>query len=68
MFYPEKAQEWIEKNKLRFVCLLLALVYLTTPVLGFDNPLEQAVEWVINLWSGKQVDLSPDFLDPLADH
>jgi len=57
---------WLKANRLKFCLILgmLALVYLSLPFLGEDNKLEQAVEWVIQLWTGKDIDLTPTFETP----
>ena len=29
-------------------------------MIGYDNPLEQSIEWLIEVWSGAELDLTPD--------
>lgn len=66
---------WIKSNRLKFLALgcLLFVAYGSMLAFGFDNPLEQAIEWVINAWTGRTIDLSPEFLQAhpapeLLDH
>lgn len=43
--------------------ILLLLVYITLPWLGYDNPLEEAVQNLINSWLGQDIDLTPEMLE-----
>ena len=66
---------WIKDNRLKFLALgwLIVIAYGSMLAFGYDNPLEQAIEWVIQVWTGRDVDLSPEFLQnhpapELPDH
>jgi len=68
----KKILAFFKNNKFEsFVMVaLVTFVYVTMPFLGYDNPLEQAVEWVIKVWSGAEVELSPEALEehlPIED-
>jgi hypothetical protein len=59
-----KLLDWIKGNKLKFMLLtaLIVINYAIMPFLGYDNPLEEASEWVIKVWTGVDIELSPDII------
>lgn len=59
-----KILDWLKSHKLKFMLLMSLIVinYALIPSFGYDNPLEQAIEWVIKKWTGVDVDLTPDII------
>lgn len=67
-----KTLDWLKRNKLKFsiILALIVIAYVSLPFLGYDNPLEQSVEWVIKTWTGAEIELTPEVITdriPLQD-
>jgi|GEM_PF-6433716 len=60
----DKFIDFFGVNKVKFLLLsyLIFITYISLPFLGYDNPLEQAVEWVIKAWTGVDVELTPEVI------
>lgn len=41
---------------------MIIINYAFVPFLGYDNPLEQGIEWIIKAYSGVDVDLTPEII------
>lgn len=59
-----KILDWLKRNRLKFsiITALIIVTYASLPFLGYDNPLEQAVEWVIKTWTGVEIELTPEIV------
>ena len=60
-----KFSGFFKKNKVEasLIFFLVLFVYGTLPFLGYDNPLEEAVEWVIKAYTGVELELTPEILE-----
>ena len=61
----DKFIDFFGVNKVKFLLLsyLIFITYISLPFLGYDNPLEEAVEWVIKAYTGVELELTPEILE-----